>query len=111
MTRTSGFSLLEVLAALALLALLLLGVYTGISSATHSVRSGDHAIERLDEIRSAQQFLRRELGEATALPWAVDAQGNPIAFTGDAHEMHYVAPLPGYLGRQGPQLQMLKLVD
>jgi general secretion pathway protein J len=106
-----GFSLLEVLAALALLALLLLGVYSGIRTATHSVRVGSEAIERVDQMRSAQQFMHRELAEATALPWSVDAKRNPVVFTGDAHEMRYVAPLPGYLGKAGPQLQMLKLID
>ena len=38
MKRAAGFTLLEVLAALVLLALLLVGVYSGIRTATHSVR-------------------------------------------------------------------------
>jgi len=35
--RAAGFTLLEVLASLMLLALLLLGVYSGLRTATHSV--------------------------------------------------------------------------
>jgi len=105
-----GFTLLEVLGALALFTLLLLGIYSGVRTATHAVRSGETSIERLDQVRSAQQFLRRELAQARAVAIAHTDKGDPLFFTGDAHELRFVAPLPGYLGRLGPQLQQLKLV-
>lgn len=108
--HAGGFTLLEVLGALALFALLLLGVYSGVRTATHTVRSGEASIERMDEVRSAQQFLRRELAQARAVPLARTAKGDPLYFKGDAHELRFVAPLPGYLGKLGPQLQQLKLV-
>lgn len=111
MKRAAGFTLLEVLAALALLALLLVGVYSGIRTATHSVRSGAAAIERVDQVRSAQQFLRRELAQSMLQPIGHTDHGEPIYFVGSAREMRYVAPLPGYLGKLGPQLQQLRLVD
>lgn len=111
MKRAAGFTLLEVLAALVLLALLLVGVYSGIRTAAHSVRSGTASIERLDQIRSAQQFLRRELAQSLAQPIGHTDQGEPVYFVGTAREMRYVAPLPGYLGKLGPQLQRLQLVD
>ena len=107
----AGFTLLEVLASLVLLALLLIGVYSGLRTATHSVRSGTAAVERIDQIRSAQQFLQRELAQSMAQPIGKNDRGDAIYFHGDAHEMRYVAPLPGYLGKLGPQLQSLKLVD
>nr|WP_266157139.1 general secretion pathway protein GspJ [Dyella silvatica] len=103
--------MLEVLAALALMALLLLGVYAGISTATHSVRSGTAVIEKLDQVRSAQQFLRHELTQTSAIPWEASKQGEPIVFSGGAKEIRFVAPLPGYLGKLGPQLQTLTFVD
>ncbi|WP_267225351.1 prepilin-type N-terminal cleavage/methylation domain-containing protein [Dyella silvae] len=108
--RSRGFTLLEVLGALALFALLLLGIYAGVRTATHAVRSGEASIERLDEVRSAQQFLRRELAQARAVPLARNDKGDPLFFKGNANELLFVAPLPGYLGRLGPQLQRLKLV-
>ena len=111
MRKVAGFTLLEVLAALVLLALLLVGVYSGIASATHSVRSGTATIERIDQMRSAQEFLRRELAQSVTEPIGRTDQGEPIYFQGSAHEMRYVAPLPGYLGKLGPQLQQLQLVD
>lgn len=111
MNRHAGFTLLEVLASLVLLALLLVGVYSGIRTATHSVRSGTAGIERMDQVRSAQHFLRRELAQSLAQPIERTDHGEPVYFIGRPHEMRYVAPLPGFLGKLGPQLQELRLVD
>lgn len=111
MKQQRGFTLLEVLGALALLALLLVGVYAGVRSAIHGVRSGSAAIARVDQIGSAQRFLRQELAQALAQPIARNDRGQPVYFSGSEHEMRYVAPLPGYLGKLGPQLQVLKLAD
>jgi general secretion pathway protein J len=111
MKRATGFTLFEVLAALALLSLLLLGVYSGIRSATHTVESGELKIEQLDQVRSSQQFLRRELMQAMAQTIAHDDGGGNIFFVGSSDEMRFVAPLPGYLGRMGPQLIDVKLVS
>ncbi|SFS13511.1 general secretion pathway protein J [Dyella sp. OK004] len=106
-----GFTLLEVLSALALLSMLLLGVFYAIQTATRSVNSGSAALERNDQARSLQQFLRRDLLQARALPWKLDPKGNGVVFEGGPRNMHFVAPLPGYLDRAGPQLQALALVD
>ena len=111
MNRAAGFTLLEVLASLVLLALLLVGVYSGLRTATHSVRSGTAAVARIDQIRSAQQFLQRELAQSMAQPISHNERGENVYFEGSEHELRYVAPLPGYLGKLGPQLQSLKLVD
>lgn len=111
MRRTRGFSLMEVLAALALLTIILLGVYSGISTATRIVRSGSQAIERMDDVRSAQSFLRSELAQALVVPFGETDDGDPVVFSGDAKTMRFVAPMPGYLSRLGPELQTLSLVD
>ncbi|MBB3227618.1 general secretion pathway protein J [Luteibacter sp. Sphag1AF] len=111
MKRQAGFSLLEVLAALALLAILLLGVYAGIRSATLSVQRGQTAIERLDAVRGAREFLRRELAAAQALPWKLDDRQVPVVFTGSDTEIRFVAPLPGYLNKLAPQVQIIRVVD
>jgi len=111
MRRMHGFSLMEVLAALALLTIVLLGVYSGISTATRIVRSGDRVIQRMDEIRSAQSFLRNEIAQALIVPFAETDDGDPIVFSGDAKKIQFVAPMPGYLSRSGPELQTLSLVD
>ena len=109
--RASGFTLLEVLAALVLLTILLAGVYSGVRTASRMVVQGTASTERLDQIRSAQQLLRRELAQAMAVPIARTDQGDAVFFKGEAKTLSFVAPLPGYLGPLGPQLQTLSLVD
>ncbi|HKR76966.1 MAG TPA: prepilin-type N-terminal cleavage/methylation domain-containing protein [Rhodanobacter sp.] len=111
MKAQRGFTLMEVLGALALLALLLVGVYGGVRSAIHGVRSGSAAIARIDQVGSAQRFLRSELAQALAQPIGRDDQGQSVFFSGSEHEMRYAAPLPGYLGKLGSQLQVLRLVS
>lgn len=111
MKHAAGFTLLEVLAALALLSLLLLGVYSGVRSATHTVQAGTLKIEQLDEVRSAQMFLRRELEQAMAQAIARDDSGNNIYFIGSSDEMRFVAPMPDYLGVSGPQIVDIKIVS
>lgn len=108
---TAGFSLLEVLLALVLLTLLLLGVYSGVRTATHSVRAGTAMVERLDQVRSAQRLLRLELAQTMVAPIGRDANGDSLYFKGTSRTMSFVAPLPGYLDNLGPQLQTLSLVD
>jgi general secretion pathway protein J len=103
MKTCRGFSLLEVLAALALLAILLLGVYSGVKSTTVSTSHGSAAIARLDEVRAGREFLRRQLSSATALPWKTTGDGVPVVFDGDATHLRFVSTLPGYLGKLGPQ--------
>lgn len=109
--RARGFSLLEVLSALALLSILLVGVLSGIRTATHMVSAGTGSMENLDEVRSVQRFLRNDLLQARAIPWKFDGKGVPIVFEGDDKRIQFVGPLPGYLDRQGPQLQTLALVS
>ncbi len=108
--RVRGFTLMEVLAALVLLSLLMLAVWTGIRTAMHSVRFGQQFTARTDAVRSAQDFMRSELAQAIRQPWGLTDQRRIIVFTGDATQVQYVAPLPGYLGKLGPQLQTVKLV-
>jgi general secretion pathway protein J len=111
MNATRGFSLMEVLAALALLAILLLGVYSGVRSTTLSVGHGSAVIARLDEVRGAREFLRRQLSSATALPWKMTDDDMPVVFDGDGTHVRFVSTLPGYLGKLGPQVIEITLAD
>lgn len=110
MRRARGFTLLEVLAAMALLALLLVGIWSGLHAATDSVHRGERVIRREDAQRAAQRFLRQEIQQARPLPFARTANGDDVVFRGHAQQMTCIAPLPGYLGRLGPQWQQVRLV-
>src|SRR5699024_9939917 len=105
-----GFTLLELLAAMALLALLMLGVWSGIRTAAQTSSRGRAVVDRLDRRRGGQRSLRRNPAQATPVPWARVDDGRPVVFHGGPHRMRFVAPLPGFLGRMGPQWQALELV-
>jgi general secretion pathway protein J len=106
-----GFTLLEVLLAVTLLALLIAGAYGGIRAAARAMHAGERAIDRTDRLRTAQQFLRRQLSHVMPLAFAQD-EGTAMqhVFEGDAEHMRFVAPMPGYLSRGGPYVQTLELV-
>ena len=110
MNASRGFTLLETLAVLLLLALLLLGAYSGLKVTTHTAQNGSSVAQRLDDIRSSQQFLRNEYTQILLMPWEIAPDGGNVAFRGDESHMSYIAPLPGYLQRTGLQLQRLVLV-
>jgi general secretion pathway protein J len=108
--RSAGFSLMETLAALALLALLLLGVMASLDTIARSTHASLAATQRLDEMRAAQNYLRRALSGALAYPWALGKDRQPVVFRGDAQAVTFVSPGPGYLAAEGLQLQKLSIV-
>src|SRR4051794_27425686 len=107
-----GFSLLEVLLAVMLLALLIAGAYSGIHAAANAMRAGEAAIDRADRLRTAQEFLRHQLTRIMPLAFANDqTKGTSYIFEGDQKRMRFVAPMPGYLSRGGPYVETLELVS
>ena len=114
-TRASlhrGFTLLEMLIAVTLLALLVLLAFGSLRTAVRSVRSGEALVERTDRMRLTQEFLRRQLSHAMPLPFErLEDTGENRVFVADRNELRFVAPMPGYLSRGGPHVQWLTLVD
>ncbi len=109
----AGFTLVELLLAVTLMSILLALTYTGLRAATRSAERGEALLAAGGEIRAANQFLRRQLNQILPLPFAVadNNEQTRIVFAGDAARIQYVAPMPGYLGTGGPQVQLLELVQ
>jgi general secretion pathway protein J len=108
--RARGFTLVELLLAILLLGLLMAGAWSGITTATKAAHSGEALIDRTNRVRVAQEFIRRQIRNALALPYVVDkSTGETRTFEGDADVMRFVAPMPGYLSRGGAYLQTLEL--
>jgi general secretion pathway protein J len=103
-----GFTLLEVLLAVTLLALLLAGAYSGIQTSVRAMHSGEKVIERVDRIRTVQEFLRHQFSRIMPLSYEQTTTGNYV-FEGDRALMRFVAPMPGYLSHGGPYVQTLAL--
>jgi general secretion pathway protein J len=106
--RARGFTLLELLLAMTLLALLIAGAFSGIRTATRATERGEAAIERSNKLRVAQEFLRRQVSHALALPFSrVPGTGEMTVFAGERDQLTFVAPMPGYFSRGGPHVQAL----
>jgi general secretion pathway protein J len=114
MTRTSlqrGFTLLELMLSILLLALLLAGTYGAIRTAVHGMHSGELAIDRVNRLRVAEEFVRRQVSRIMPLAFAQDQNTNTnFVFEGRGDFMRFVAPMPGYLSKGGPYVQTLAFV-
>ncbi len=91
--RQAGFTLLEILLVLSLLGVLLALVGGAILGANRAVAKAEHYTTRLDEVRAAQNFLRRSIGQALPLD-----DGHQQVFVGSAEGMAFMAPLSAALG-------------
>lgn len=104
-----GFTLLEILLALALMAMVMLGVWGALAGATRLTHSADALMARSENVRTVQQFLRRHVAAAGMMPWTEGSDTRARVFEGDASSMQYVAPLPMQSGHAGLYLQTLSL--
>jgi len=111
--RAAGFTLVELLLAITLMSILLGLTYTGLRAATRSSQRGELLLAAGGELRAAHQFIRRQLNQMLPLSYAEsdDAEAVRIVFEGDAAHIKYVAPMPGYLGTGGPQVQVVEVAD
>lgn len=106
----AGFTLLEVLLAITLLALLLAGAMGGIRAATRAMHSGEQAIDRTNRLRVTQEFIRHEISRALPLAFGQEkGSGANFVFQGENDFLRFVAPMPGHLSRGGAYVQSLEL--
>lgn len=106
--REQGFTLIEVMLAILLLALLLAGTFGAIRTAVHAMHSGENAIDRTNRLRVAQEFMRHQISRIMPLAFGQDKNTNTsFVFDGKRNMMRFVAPMPGYLSKGGPYVQTL----
>jgi general secretion pathway protein J len=106
--RARGFTLVEMLLALTLMGMLLALTYGGMRAATRATDKGQQILEDSSRIRMAHQFVRKQLTQMLPLAFDQDDMSEErIVFQGDRRSIRYVAPMPGYLGFGGPQVQEL----
>jgi len=107
-----GFTLVELLLALGLMSMLLALAYGGLRASTRATDKGQTILEDSSRIRMAHQFVRKQLNQMAPLVFAQsDDQQVRTVFEGEPKRIRYVAPMPGYLGFGGPQVQELEVVS
>jgi general secretion pathway protein J len=120
--QSTGFTLVELLLATALLSILLGLIYGGLRSSIRATDRGQIILEESSRLRMAHQFVHKQLSQMMPLGFAqseTDDSGfaqsetddSFTVFQGSSDSIRFVAPMPGYLGFGGPQVQELSLVS
>jgi general secretion pathway protein J len=88
--RERGFTLIEVVLAMTLLATMMLLLYSGLSFALRSWDAGETNGRRFADRRLAENFLRREIGELFPMRWK-DPMEVKVAFDGRRDALRFVS--------------------
>ncbi len=107
---SGGFTLLELLIALALVSLIALLLFSGLRLGTRTWEGVEAAADRTAELRVARNFLERELRQARQIELTFDAQRR-FVFAGDEKSLEFVAPLSEHVGIPGLYVLRLTLQE
>jgi general secretion pathway protein J len=101
--RSAGFTLVELLVGLSLLALLSVLLFGGFRFGLRAWESGDQQIHAIGEVERAQGLIRTLLSEAQ--PPAAIAENGTVqivaSFAGTSDGISFIAPLPAHHGVGG----------
>jgi len=101
--RAAGFTLIEVVVAMVLLATIMLLMYSGLSFSLRSWDATDINGRRTADRRLGENFLRRELSELFPMRWK-DATQVKVAFEGGTERLRFVSQRPAGLQAGGLSL-------
>jgi len=108
----AGFTLVEMLVATILLAAAMTLGFATLRAASNAATRGEVQAQRNERMRAVEGFLRRRIASALPIAHDVDARtGIPARFSGDQEGLRFVADLPAYLGRGGPHLHEISVVE
>ncbi len=110
MKRQRGFTLAEMIVALAVSALLVSLTYGALRIGVRSWQATQEGVNRLDTLRIGWQTLHDSLIEAVPVADR-DADGQAILFKGSPDSLTFAADMPSYLGLGGVYLVELYLED
>lgn len=113
MTRRhqQGFTLLEMMLAMTLVALIMGMAFTGLRTGARAADKGEEFADRTNRLRVAQQFMRQQVSRVLPLRIQDDPDDatDYVIFEGSRDLMRFVAPMPGYLGHGGPHVQLFEV--
>ncbi|HEV8262433.1 MAG TPA: prepilin-type N-terminal cleavage/methylation domain-containing protein, partial [Burkholderiales bacterium] len=92
-TFSSGYTLIEMLVALSLLALMAVLLSGSFRFGARTWEATSQEIDRVGEVEAAQNFLRRQLAQAMPLTFRPAAAEPEPVFRGEAQDLQFSAPL------------------
>ena len=105
-----GFTLIELVIALALIGLIALLLFSGLRLGTRAWEGVETTAEQTAESRSVRNFLTQALAQVR--PTQVALEGKKITvFAGDAENLEFVAPLSEHVGTPGLYILRLTLAE
>ena len=104
-----GFTLLELLVAVSLVALLSVLLFGGLRIGLRSADAVDRRVDRSAQIALAYDFMQNELADARPLPTQPGALRSPIDFAGEPDGLSFVAVPPDDVALGGFQLFQVAL--
>ncbi|MGY2224938.1 prepilin-type N-terminal cleavage/methylation domain-containing protein [Pseudomonas gingeri] len=109
-SNARGFTLLEVLIALSLLGLLMVLIASALTLSNRTLDISERYSNRLNEVRTAQNFLRSALQQSLPVTFLHDEKNVPWVFEGERETMRFVAPVAPQLSG-GVQLHSFTLAE
>lgn len=101
--RQGGFTLVELLVALALIGLIATALFAGLRLGVRSWSSGGAALASTEEVAALRRFLRQRLQAIRPLSFPAPAQDRArTVFEGGPARLRFAAPWPLHLGYGGP---------
>jgi general secretion pathway protein J len=100
-SRSEGFTLLELLVAITLFALLSVVLFGGLRFGMRATQAGTARLDWSAEIAAASGFLRSEIADAQPLQKTAEEGGKVMAFDGDGDSIEFVASPPTPMAEGG----------
>lgn len=107
--REAGLTLIELLVGLAVLGLIAAVLAGALRTGIAGSEAIERRVERLNELRLGQAFIRRHMSQARPVKWA-DGRRARVAFDGDADGVSFVSVMPSWPSAGGLYLVRLALV-
>lgn len=99
-----GFTLVELLVAVSLVALLSVLLFGGLRFAMRAADAVDSRVDHAAQIALAYDFMQSELTDARPLPTAPDSTPSPVNFDGEPDALSFVTVPPATVALGGFQL-------
>ena len=104
-SREAGFTLIEIVVALVLLAIMMVLLYAALNFSVRSWDAGDAAGRRVVDRRIGENFLRREISELFPMRWKTPTMPHlAFAFEGEKDHLRFVSSRPAGIQQGGLSL-------